>query len=278
MNIFNSPRLRERNEGLSNLQEIIKDKSKCFIIHYSCESFITSHGKTPRVTSICIRNLKTSQVVSFSIHLQSQFKGLDFNNLSGNEYDAVEKEMLIEFSKFVKRHQHHKWVHWNMRDSNYGFEAINNRIRILKGIPFEINDDLKFDFPRILGQIYTYGYEKNQPKGRLLNLASRNKISTDQSLTGQEEADAFTRKDYLPLHISTLKKVDIIESIIHRTENSDLKVNSTKRDIFGLTIPGIFSIVKETPWLLIIVSIIGYFIGAALEPVVQNICGTGTSN
>lgn len=278
MNIFNSPRLRERKEGLSNLQEIIKDKSKCFIIHYSCESFITSHGKTPRVTSICIRNLKTSQVVSFSIHLQAQYKGLDFNNLSDIEYDALEKEMLNEFSKFVKRHQHHKWVHWNMRDSNYGFEAINNRIRILKGIPFEINDDLKFDFPRILGQIYTYGYEKNQPKGRLLNLASRNKISTDQSLTGQEEADAFTRKDYLPLHISTLKKVDIIESIIHRTENSELKVNSTKKDIFGLTISGIFSIVKETPWLLIIVSIIGYFIGAALEPVVQNFCGTGTSN
>ncbi len=274
MNIFNSPRLRERKEGLTNFQEIIKDKSKSFIIHYSCESFVTSHGKTPRITSICIRNLKTSQVVSFSIHLHAQFKGLDFNNLTAIEYDSLEKEMLNEFSKYAKRHQHHKWVHWNMRDSNYGFEAINNRIRILKGTPFEINDDLKFDFPRILGQIYTYGYEKNEPKGRFLNLAVRNKISIDQALTGKEEAEAFTRKGYLPLHISTLKKVDIMESIIHRTENSELKVHSTKIEIYGLTILGFFSLVKETPWLLIIVSIISYLIGTALEPIIQKLCGT----
>jgi hypothetical protein len=276
MHLFNSPRLRERKEGLTYLKEITKDKSKCFVIHYSCESFITSHGRTPRVTSICIRNLKTAQVVSFSIHLHAQFRGINFNKLSDSDYDSLEKEMLNEFSKYVRKHQLYKWIHWNMRDSNYGFEAINNRIRILKCVPFEINDELKFDFPRIISLLYTHGYERNQPNGRLLNLASRNKISADNALTGLQEAQAFENKEYLKLHISTLKKVDVIESIISRTENKSLKVEAKKTQIYGLSLFGIFAIIKETPWLVVIFSLMGYMIGAALEPVVQNLFGTGT--
>lgn len=276
MNIFNSPRLKERREGLDLLKELTKDKSKCLVIHYSCESFVTTHGKTPRITSICIRNLNTSQTTSFSIHLQAQFEGKDFNNLSDNDYDEIELKMLNEFSNFVKKHSTSKWIHWNMRDSNYGFVAINNRIRILKGNQFEIPDDLKYDFPRIIGLIYTHGYEKNKPKGRLLNLAERNHISPINALTGAEEADAFDNKEYLKLHISTLRKVDIIDTIINRTETDSLKVCSSKKHIYGLTLPGIVSIIKETPWLLIIASILGYLIGAALEPIVQKIFHTGT--
>jgi hypothetical protein len=41
-----------------------------------------------------------------------------------------------------------------------------------------------------------------------------------------------------------------------------------------LTFPGIIALVKETPWLLIIASILGYLIGAALEPIIQKIFHT----
>jgi hypothetical protein len=274
MHILNSPRLRERKEGFDLLNELLKDKVKCYVIHYSCESFITNHGKTPRVTSICIRNLKTAQTKSFSIHLQAQLAGIDFNNLSDTQYDSLEKDMLNEFSALVRMYPAHKWIHWNMRDSNYGFEAINNRIRILGGQSFEIADDFKYDFPIILGHIYTYGYEKNRPKGRLLNLAERNYITTQNTMTGTEEADAFDNKEYLKLHMSTLKKVDIIASIIHRVENDELIVFAKRKYIYGLTLPGCIALVKETPWLLILAGIIGYLIGAALEPIVQNVFGT----
>jgi hypothetical protein len=276
MHIFNSPRLRERKEGFDMLQELFKDKVKCYIIHYSCESFVTNHGRTPRVTSIRIRNLKTAQTKSFSIHLQAQLSEIDFDNLNDTEYDSLEKEMLNEFSALVKLYSAHKWIHWNMRDSNYGFEAINNRIRILGGQTFEIADDFKYDFPIILGNIYTYGYEKNQPKGRLLNLSERNNITTQNALTGKDEAIAFDNKEYLKLHMSTLKKVDIIASIIHRVENDELKVSAKRKYIYGLTLPGCIALIKETPWLLILAGIIGYLIGAALEPMVQNIAGTAT--
>lgn len=274
MKFFNSSRLRERKQGLEQLNELFREKVKCNVIHYSCESFITNHGKTPRVTSICIMNLKTAQTKSFSIHLQAQFNNLDFSSLTISEYDDLEKEMLSDFSSFVNQNENHKWIHWNMRDSNYGFEAINNRIKILKGTIFKIPDDFKYDFPRILGRIFTIGYEKSKPEGRLLNLAKRNKISTVNAMTGKAEADAFDNKKYLSLHMSTLRKVDIIESIIRRVENEELKVNVKKKQIYGLTFNGLISIIKETPWLLIVFSLMGYFIGSALEPIVQKYFGT----
>jgi hypothetical protein len=271
MYIFSSPRLKERRQGYDQLAELIKNKSKCFIIHYSCESFITNHGNTPRITSICIKGLSTGQTKSFSIHLQAQFDGLDFNNLSDKEYDNLEISMLNDFSDYIKKHPGFKWIHWHMRNSNYGFEAINNRIRILKGNNFEIDDDRKFDFPQILALLYTYKFESDKPKGKLLNLAEHNNLDARDALTGAEEAAAFDNKEYLKLHVSTLKKVDILDSIIQRTEADDLKVLSSKKMIYGLSFPGIVALIKQSPWLLLVATILGWILNIVLEPLVKEI-------
>jgi hypothetical protein len=271
---FTSKRLIERSEGLQLLKDILKDKNKSVVIHYSCESFVTTHGRTPRVTSICIRYLGTAQTKSFSIHLQAQFEQKDFNNLSIKDYDDFEKKMLDEFYDFAKKHKDFKWIHWNMRDSNFGFEAIANRYRILGGQAFQIDEDRKYDFPRVLGKIYSYGYEKNKPDGRLLNLANRNNITTVDALKGVDESTAFDKKEYLNLHKSTLRKVDIIDSIIDRADKNELKVNAKTKHIYGLTIPGIIEIVKNN-WILIAIwTILFYILGAATEPAIQRLFGT----
>jgi hypothetical protein len=258
---FTSKRLTERAEGLQLLKDILRDKNKSVVIHYSCESFETSHGRTPRVTSICIRYLGTAQTKSFSIHLQAQFEQMDFNNLSFADYDELEKKMLDEFYEFAKQHKDFKWIHWNMRDSNYGFEAIANRYRILGGQAFDIDEDRKYDFPRVLGKIYTHGYEKNKPNGRLLNLAERNNITIIDALKGIDESIAFDNNEYLKLHKSTLRKVDIIDSIIERVDKNELKVNIKTKHIYGLTIPGIIEIVKNNLILITIWSILIYILG-----------------
>jgi len=272
--IFKSKRLVEHKEGKRILSDLLEKKDKVLIIHYSCESFITTHGRTPRITSICIRNLGTGQNKTFSIHLQAQFDRLDFNNLSDKDYDNLEKSLLSDFYAYTEKYKDYKWVHWNMRDANYGFEAIANRYRILKGVPIYLADDRLIDFPRVLGKIYTYGFEKNKPSGRLLNLANRNGISTLNALTGKEEADAFESKEYLKLHISTLRKIDIIETIIDRVDKNEIKINTSKKDIYGLSVPGLIEIVRNSWILLLIWTIIIFVVGSAFEPIIQRIFGT----
>ena len=51
-----------------------------------------------------------------------------------------------------------KYMHWNMRDINYGFPAIEHRYRVLGGNPVIIDDDKKLDLARLLIDIYGVGY------------------------------------------------------------------------------------------------------------------------
>ena len=272
--MLKSTRLNERNRGNETLNFALKDRNKVLIIHYSCESFITSHGRTPRVTSISVGNFVTTQIKSFSIHLQAQISGLDFNDLLDSDYDELEKAMLQAFYKYVKTHKSHTWVHWKMRDSNYGFEAIDNRMKILKGRPVSIDEDRKIDLSEVIGLLYGWNYEVHSPKGKLLNLAERNNITTLDALGGAEEAEKYEKKQYLELHRSTLRKVCIIQTLLAEIENNNLKVNSSTREVYGLTPNGIAEVIKNSWLLTLIYSLLIFCIGAAMEPIIQKLFGT----
>jgi hypothetical protein len=266
---FNSHRLRDRQEGLDRLKHLFKEKNKILVIHYSCESFITSHGKTPRVTSISIRHYESGQTTSFSIHLQAQFDKKDINNLTDSDYDELEKKMLDEFYKYLEKNKDCKWVHWKMRDSNYGFQAIANRYKILGGKANEIDEDKKYDISRILVDLYTSKYELDKPDGKMLNLANRNHLTVMDALKGSEESKAFENKEYLILHKSALRKVGVISTILELTYKSELKVASSKAKIYGLTVPGIIEIVKNNWILLGIWSIVIFLLGTFAQNIIN---------
>lgn len=276
MAFLSSERLDERREGLEKIAFLKKKKSRTLIIHYSCESFLNTHGRTPRVTSIAIRNRDNLTTVTLSIHLMAQIKGKNISNLSNSDFDYLEKEMLKDFYLYMKKHHSYHWVHWNMRNANFGFEAIANRFRILGGKPKTIEDHLIFDLPEILGSIYTYRFEKhdNPSKGQLLNLSIRNKITINDALKGSDEAVAFNNKDFLKLHMSTIRKVEMIDRILTLQEKKQLKVNVNSFKSCGITPAGIVEIVQNNWILFTIWSIIMAIIGMALEPVVQNLVGT----
>lgn len=274
MNLLNSYRIKQRREAKQTLQKIESANGKVLVIHYSCESFYGKAGYTPRVTSIGILNRENNEAIIFSLHLSAQILKKDLVNLSNGDLDEVEKSMLDEFSKYVQDHMNYIWIHWHMRSASYGFQAISNRYRILGGKEISIPDINKIDLPEIFGKLFTYGFEANEPHGQLLNLANRNKISTRDALPGAEEAIAFENKEYLKLHMSTLRKVEIIDRLLTTYQNDKIKHNAKAKDIYDLSIPGVINLVKESPVLLLIWSIAVFVIGVAIEPIIQRLFGT----
>ena len=114
----------------NQLQDIFRSPDHTVVVHYSCESFYDRTVSTsPRVTSIAIRNLDSAQTKSFSIHLVAEQQG----KLTSIEehYDALELKMLQDFFDAARERQHCWWLHWNMRDANHGFEALENRLKAL---------------------------------------------------------------------------------------------------------------------------------------------------
>jgi hypothetical protein len=257
-------RIKKRKDALKELNELVQRDSNLLLIHYSCESFYNiKDGRTPRITSIAVRYFSTAQTVSFSIHKVAEKQG-KLDRIE-EHYDELEKEMLDEFFQFVTSHNNYNWIHWNMRDINYGFEAINHRYSVLGGTPVVIHDKNKFDLARKIVDIYGSNYIKEHP--RFEKLVDKNNITKRDFLSGAEEAEAFENKEFVKLHQSTLRKVDILHIIVDRIIDNELKTDSSLREVYGLTPQGFYELVKEN-W---VYNLFIFLLGAAISGIIGNL-------
>lgn len=239
-------RLKRRKDVVSRLDSLLEQAATTLVIHYSCESFYDkTDGKTPRVTSLAVRNLASGQTDSFSIHQIAEEQHVAFEQIT-EHYDALERQMLDRFFDFLRTRQHCNWIHWNMRDVNYGFAAIEHRYRVLGGAPIQVSEDRKFDLSRALVDIYGVGYIGHP---RLEMLIELNKITAKDFMTGKQEADAFDNKEFVKLHQSTLRKVDTLANIFERTTNKYLKTKATWAEQYGFT-PAVIGEWAKEHWLV----------------------------
>ena len=249
-----SERLRHHREGKKQLAKIINNRNEVVVIHYSCESFYNRPNRTsPRITSIAVRNLATGQTESFSIHqIAERDKKFSIEDIE-THYDELEKKMLEEFYDYAKSHQNHTWLHWNMRDIQYGFAALEHRYRIHESEPIKIPEVCRCDLSRMLIQLYGVRYISHP---RLENLAKKNSIGDLNFLNGEKESEAFENGEYVKLHQSILRKVDTFANILDRAADGTLKTNARLTEIYGGYV--VFAIEKtKESWFFFLLGIIG---------------------
>ena len=231
----------------ATLDGIFANASNVWVIHYSCESFDDRpEGRSPRITSIAVRNLGSGQTNSFSIHKVAEVRGVSLLEI-GEHYDSLEREMLQDFYGHLKNYRQAQYLHWNMRDSNYGFQAIEHRFRVLGGSNEElyvVHDNDKTDLSRLLVDIYGIRYIGHP---RLESLIDKNDITRLQFLSGKEEAKAFDDKDLVALHQSTLRKVDVLANIAGRANDGILKANTTWWEMHGGGVRQVYNWITEHP-------------------------------
>ena len=138
--------------------------------------------------------------------------------------------MLDAFYGHVGSYRGTRYLHWNMRDINYGFAAIEHRYRVLGGNPIIIEDERKTDLARLLVDIYGVRYIGHP---RLETLLAKNSIKPLDFLSGKQEAQAFENRNFVGLHQSTLRKVDVIANIAERAHSRQLKTNTTWWEMHG---------------------------------------------
>ena len=248
--------------AITIFHDITSNPTMYLLIHYSCESFVDkSDGRTPRITTIAVRYFESSQTKTFSIHEVAEQNKIPFDQIEEN-YDRLECKMLKQYFGFVKEHKDYKWIHWNMRDSNYGFYAIENRYKVLGGNPYIIADDKKIDLARTLVDCFGRKYIGNP---RMEKLVDKNHMTKLGFLTGAQEAEAFENKQYIKLRNSTLRKVDLFYSFITSAAEGKLKTDATWKDIYGVSVQSVYEVLKGRWWFNITIFIIGLLIGYWLD-------------
>jgi hypothetical protein len=251
---------RKWKHAKGQLEEVFQSPENTLVVHYSCESFYErTDPHSPRITSIAVRNLDSGQTRSLSIHLVAERRRL-LGNIE-QHYDALEREMLVEFFKYMEVKQNCKWLHWNMRDANYGFEALENRLKALGDEPFHLDERNRFDLSRILIGIYGVGYVGHPRLEKLLEL---NHITPLDFLTGAQEAAAFVEKQFVKLHQSTLRKVDVLANIADRAHRLDLITLASWWEQNGQSIKRCIEWLKEH-WLLSGLSVTITVVGLILK-------------
>lgn len=139
-------------------------------------------------------------------------------------YDTIERRLLDNFFQYVRENLNHAlWVHWKMSDINYGFFAIEHRYEVLGGTPICIQDAKKFDLVRILVARYGKQYAGHP---RLQKIMSLNGITDRDFLVGADEATAFRTRNFLDLHRSTLRKVDVFSNLLELAISGKLKTEA----------------------------------------------------
>ena len=262
---YASRRRRSRQEAKTQLVEIRENANQVLVIHYSCESFYDrDQTKSHRITSIAVRNLMTAQTKSFSIHKFAELDGKIAPQEIDRHYDQLEKCVLEKFFVYAKPRENCIWLHWNMRDSNYGFEALEHRFKVHGGEPFSIPEAVRRDLARLLKELYGPKYIGHH---RLEMLARKNDISMRDFLSGKEEAEAFDKRQYVALHLSTLRKVQVISDIAFGAADDTLTTDANKREVYGSNLAFLMEKAREH-WLVWLV-VVGLGILGAVASIVE---------
>lgn len=201
------------------LEHLRKNEDLIYIIHYSCENLNDNNeGYSPRITSIAIVHIASDTTHSFSIHLVAEQMKIDRDEIK-DKYNKVEKVMLEEFNTFIKNHSNALWIHWNMSNINYGFQAIEHRYEVLtKNQLNEVSDTRKFNLSNMILGIYG---KKSIDHPRMPTLM---KLNGDY-LSGEDEVKAFENQEYFKLHKSTIGKAKWFEFMYKLLQKRKIKTS-----------------------------------------------------
>ncbi|MEO1193566.1 MAG: hypothetical protein AAFY02_17535 [Pseudomonadota bacterium] len=205
----------------SSFRDLFTKSNNIWFIHYSCESFTnTKSGLPPKVVCIVVQRYGSSQQKSFCSHFEQVFGGNDERKASEAPGSIDDKEALSDFFCWLKNDTTRHFVHWRMRSSFFGFEALEKRFTIVGGRPHKVLDNQKHDLPEILRNIYGNSFSDNSKMDSVMHM---NEISVNDFLSGLEELEALRNNNLNAVFRSTQRKVRTFSFITELAIDKKLK-------------------------------------------------------
>lgn len=201
------------------ISSIFNSTGNHYIIHYSCSDLHQNPGlMRAHINSIVLKDFQTGS--EFVFDLVNISKSMNVVLSIQNEID-VEKELLKRYNDFIKTHKNSFFVHWQMRNTSFGFQAIENRIQhLLCIVPEIIDKDKKIDLMRVLYDIYGDGFSVHPI---MIDMAKLNNLYDHRFLTGDIEAKEFFNQNYSAVTRSTIRKVSIFSEFVRLIYKNKLK-------------------------------------------------------
>jgi hypothetical protein len=195
-----------------------------YAVHYACQS-LKAQGpvSSARVGAIAVRQLSTGQVTLYSIADVVELNRLAVAEIAPN-IDQIERRVLEGFYEFVRMNRQARFIHWNMRDNQFGFGALEHRLFVLGGTPEQIIEAQRFDLARLMDDLYGGDYAPGRAK--MQSLAELNDLRSSNMLDGAREAAAMDVGGFREVANSTQAKVRVISDIATAAHDRTLKTEA----------------------------------------------------
>ena len=256
--------INEHKESNRIINEYVKKKSNYIFIHYARQNcFSDAYEKGPRVVVIVVMNAESEQFSVFSLKKSADKRGKDFFKLSDIEKNEIEYSMLQEFFVYVEENKDKVWLHWNMKNNNFGFSAIEDRFRELGGDSFHFKEDKLINISVLLKKKYGMNYAKDnkwngKAVGKMYDIFILNHITDSNILDGEREIIEYIVKNITSIEQSVLGKLKAFKIIMEKAADNALKCRGNiLKDVYGINITGIAGYIQDNALLALLFTIIG---------------------
>lgn len=218
----------KKNQAEKIIQTVRNNPSRSMIIHYSRQNLNDNESgiATPRIVAILIKSLDGKESHCFSINHEAEKAKVALDNLA-DYYDQLEERLLRSFNSFVIDHNECSWLHWDMNEVHFGFEAIEHRYRVLapnEGEDFKkIATTSRINISAIIKDIYGSDYASDSNLESLMK-ANYDGGVKDGHLSLEIEANSFKEHAFPKILESLTCKVNFLIEIIEKIHEQKLNL------------------------------------------------------
>lgn len=224
-----------KDTAVQLLRSMIDNPTEALIIHYSRQNLNDNEQgmATPRIIAIMVKSLDGIITNCFAIHHEAEKARIIRESIT-DYYDLLEGKLLISFNNFVKDNIGRKWIHWDMNDVHFSFEAIKHRYEVLvdeKGEGFvDVPNKDRINLNQLIKSVYGANYENEPQLDNLMRTNNKGNLKSDfLSLPG--EAQAFKQLAFPAILESLRIKVNFLLEVVEKVAAEILKVG--KRNVIN---------------------------------------------
>lgn len=223
--------IQNRKIAVANLQKLTQDASQVLFIHYSQSNTFEDddYGNiSPIISSIVIKSLDGQIDQQFAIHFEADKADIPKDEIQ-NSYRDLELRILKSFNEFVRRHNHCYWIHWDMKNIHFGFEAIKHRYEKIFGDLKDYNEipiNNKKNLRAIIEGMYGESFVSGPDTLKSLLICNSGNVENNAYLSPIVESTEFERKHFFNVIQSVDLKVDFIKSATIKLMNRRLLVSN----------------------------------------------------
>lgn len=223
--------VKDRKIAVANLKKLTEDPSKVLFVHYSESSTYDDddYGNiSPIITSIVIKSLDGQTDKQFAIHLEADKADIPKDQIQ-DSYRELELRILKLYNDFVRRHLDCFWIHWDMKNIHFGFEAIKHRYeKIFENLDdyCEIPNNKKKNLRTIIEGMYGDNFVSGSDTLKALMLCNSSNVEDSTYLSKDNESTQFESKNFFAVIRSVDLKVDFIKNVTKKLSYKKLIVSN----------------------------------------------------